>query len=407
MSSKGLTVKKVTEMFNIAMNFLKTHCNTTIILSSATQPCLEKIEWSIELADKPDMVKLTENELEVFNRAEIINMVTPNGMSEDELEEFCDKLIDENESLLIICNTREEARDLFYRLNRKESKNEYVYHLSTSMCQQHRMDVLKDIQKKLYEVQIKEPKRKKVICVATQLVEAGIDFSFMCVVRILAGLDNLTQAVGRCNRSNEYLCKGKVYFINIRNEKLGILKEIKVAQDSAIEVIANKDLLKDGNLIEEQAIFSFYKGVYTRLKDEIKYPCKETKHSLSRLLANAGRESDRYIMNQPFKSIAKEFKVFDNETVDVIVPYGNGKDIVRRLESLDADGMDMCELQQIIKESKLYTISLYQYQVEKLSYDGWLEELFGGKILILHTKIYSEKCGLESIMEQSVENYIF
>lgn len=398
--------KKVTEMFNVAMNFLKTHCNTTIILSSATQPCLETIEWPIELANEPDMVRLTSDELKVFDRADIIDTDIKYGMTNDELNEFCEKLMIENNSLLVICNTRAEARELFYRLNNKENDSWEVFHLSTSMCQMHRVHELEEIQKRLSAVQKNIAGRKKVICVATQLVEAGIDFSFQCVVRILAGLDNLTQAAGRCNRSNEYLQKGKVYFVKIKNEKLSNLEEIKVAQNSAIEVITNKDLLSDKNIIGEQAIYTFYKGVFASMKQEIRYPSVQSKHSLSRLLANEGQALKKYYMNQPFKTVAKEFKVFDNETVDIIVPYGRGKELIKQLKNLERNRM-IWELQQMIKEAKAFTISVYQPQLRKLLEYGWLDELFEGGILILKEEMYSEKCGLEQIVQQSVESYIF
>ena len=399
--------KKVTEMFNIAMNFLKTHCNATIVLSSATQPCLETVEWPIELADEPDMVCLSQEELKVFDRADIIDIDMKYGMTIDELDEFCEDLMIENDSMLIICNTRAEARELFYRLNNKANDGWDVFHLSTSMCQMHRIHELIELQNRLYAVQKNLPKSKKVICIATQLVEAGIDFSFQCVVRILAGLDNLTQAAGRCNRSNEYLQKGKVYFVKLKNENLNKLTEIKVAQNSAIDVITNKDLLIDKNIIGEQAIYSFYKGVFASMKEEIRYPSKITKHSLSRLLANVGQEKKKYFMNQPFKTVAKEFKVFDSETVDIIVPYNKSMELIRKLENLEYHRKEMWELQQIIKEAKPYTISVYQYQLRKLLECGWIEELFEGRILILKEEMYSEKCGLEPITEQSVESYIF
>ncbi|MBQ6994320.1 MAG: CRISPR-associated helicase Cas3' [Lachnospiraceae bacterium] len=400
--------KKTTEMFNVAMNFLKTHCNTTIILSSATQPCLETVEWPIELADNPDMVKLSESELEVFNRAEIIDKITPYGMSDDELEEFCEELIRDTSSLLVICNTKKEARDLFCRLNDKGNENCEVFHLSTAMCQAHRVNVLVDIQRKLDTVQKKPQESKKIICVATQMVEAGIDFSFQCVVRLLAGLDNLTQAAGRCNRSNEYLEKGKVYFVRLQNEYLSKLTEIKVAQESAAEVLQKKDLLYKENIIGEQAINSFYKGVFATLRKEIKYPMPDdTKYSLSRLLGNQLKENASYYMTQPFKTVASKFKVFDDETVDVIVPYGNGIDIIQRLQSIDNYREEIGELKEIIKAAKPYTISVYNHQLKKLSEYGWLEEFFEGKILVLSEEMYSEKYGLKQMVQQSVENYIF
>lgn len=69
--------KKTIAMFNMAINFLSTYCNATIVLSSATQPCLEKLDWPVRLANQPDMVKLDKKQMEVFERADITDRTDP------------------------------------------------------------------------------------------------------------------------------------------------------------------------------------------------------------------------------------------------------------------------------------------------------------------------------------------
>ena len=44
----------------------------------------------------------------------------------------------------------------------------------------------------------------RVICISTPVVEAGVNFSFGCVIRSKAGLDHVIQAAGRGNRHKEY-----------------------------------------------------------------------------------------------------------------------------------------------------------------------------------------------------------
>ena len=75
---------------------------------------------------------------------------------------------------------------------------------------------------------------QKVICVSTQLVEAGVNFSFGCVIRSMAGLDNVIQAAGRCNRHKEFGKLGAVYIVKMSEdaEKLTYLKEIQNAQNA-------------------------------------------------------------------------------------------------------------------------------------------------------------------------------
>ena len=97
-----------------------------------------------------------------------------------------------------------------------------IYHLSTAMCAAHRNKILAEIREKLL--------KGKIICISTQLIEAGVDVSFQCVIRSLAGLDSIAQAAGRCNRHGEKELQN-VYIINHEEEKLDKLKEIKVGKE--------------------------------------------------------------------------------------------------------------------------------------------------------------------------------
>lgn len=103
-------------------------------------------------------------------------------------------------SALIIC-IRNEL--LWKFINQAQNRGYTVYHLSTGMCMAHRLSVVKQITEDLEYNQQHEDKRK-ILCVSTQLVEAGVDFSFERVIRLLAGIDNIVQSAGRENRSGDY-----------------------------------------------------------------------------------------------------------------------------------------------------------------------------------------------------------
>lgn len=408
--------KKTMAMFNMAINFLKTYCNATIVLSSATQPCFEELSWPIRFTTQPDMVCLNEQQHSVFERADIIDKTSPYGMNMEECVVFCKSLIEKHNSLLVICNTKREAQDLYKALQESEEVIQYsAFHLSTSMCQKHRTDVLEEIQDRLNILQeniSKQTEKEKIICISTQLVEAGVDFSFECVVRVLAGIDNLAQAAGRCNRSNEYAHKGKVYLINLKDENLSMLKEISEAQTSTRNVVENKTFLGDESLIGQRATSLFYKYLFqgNKIKKRIKYPINDcgTELLLAHLLANDNpyAKGSEFFLRQPFQTAGREFQVFDNETFDILVPYKEGKEVIEELKEIEKISYILPSLKKLVQKAKLYTVSIYKWQKEKLWEQGLLYGIFEDRFLVLDTEAYNEKYGLNDNNEQVTENYI-
>jgi CRISPR-associated endonuclease/helicase Cas3 len=90
---------------------------------------------------------------------------------------------------LCIVNQHAHARALFGAIRHLPGAR----HLSTCMLSVHRARVLAEIRADLEE---ERPCR----LVATSLVEAGVDVDFPLVLRASAGLDQIAQAAGRCNR---------------------------------------------------------------------------------------------------------------------------------------------------------------------------------------------------------------
>ena len=106
-------------------------------------------------------------------------------------------------------------------------------YLSTNMCPADRQD---RINKTLNWVKT----GKKVICISTPLIEAGVDASFECVFRSLTGLDSIVQAAGRCNRNGEMKENGKVYLVNITDKEERISKLEGMSVESSKTEIQKK-----------------------------------------------------------------------------------------------------------------------------------------------------------------------
>lgn len=405
-------------LFNMAMNFLSQFCGATIVLSSATQPCFEKTRWPIMYAEQADMVYLNQKQREVFKRSEIIDKTTPYGMDLKEFSGFCVSLMEMHDALLVICNTKREARELFEEVEENaKGKDLKMFHLSTAMCQKHRMDVLEEVQKELELIQVKDKKnRGKLVCIATQLVEAGIDFSFDGVVRVIAGIDNLAQAAGRCNRSNEYKKLGKVYLVNCKNENLGMLPEISAAQDSTRYTIHCWKQSEEVSLIGDEMVNRFYQNLFhgSYTEREMCYPIKDMGNILyltdllanKNVYANSRKENPPFILHLPFKTVGKEFKVFEENTTDILVPYQLGEEVIEKIRNGKGDNDGYSLLWGLKKHMKQYSVSIYQWQKDALFAEGMLESCLDGRIYILSKKAYHEKYGLDDRKKQSVEDFI-
>lgn len=360
--------RKTMYMFNSAINFLADYCKCTVILSSATQPGFDKLEYPVMLSENSNMIRGDKQLFSVFKRTEIIDKTDKYGMSYDELTDFAEEVFEDVQSLLIICNTKRSAKELFERLSMLKSDKAVIFHLSTSMCMKHRQEALSEINNYL-----NPGSSKKIICVSTQLVEAGVDFSFESCIRVKAGLDNIAQAAGRCNRSGEFNKICNVYIISLKDENLTYLKDIKASQDAYnefYEVYQNHINQYENDMLSDSSVDLFYDILMKKhiSKDLYKYPYENC--SLFEMLSvnnTYNRKTDtkeQYFINQAFKSAGEIFEVFDNQTTDVIVPYNDeAKEIIAELCS-EKTKFDIGHLKDIIRQAKPYTISLYKYQMK-------------------------------------------
>lgn len=409
--------KKTIAMFNMALNFLSRCCNATVVLSSATQPCLEELDWPVRLAERPDLVRLDRSRLAVFERAEIIDRTSEFGMELEECADFCYSILQELDSLLVICNTKSEARKLYEKMqDLTQAEGWYLCHLSTAMCQKHRMEVLDELQERLVSLQEdlrRHVSRQKVVCISTQLVEAGVDFSFESVVRVMAGIDNLAQAAGRCNRSNEYRHKGKVYLINLKDENLSMLKEIADAKRSTRNVLEGRKQAEEESLIGEWATQEFYRNLFREkdLRRLIKYPINDqgSELLLAYLLADGNpyaKNTEYSYLHQPFKTASTRFEVFDQETYDVFVPYGEGAEILKELGETERQAYFLPPMKELLQQVKGYTVSIFRWQKDKLWEEGLLTGLFEGRMLVLNMEAYDLQYGLNDRAELPAGAYI-
>lgn len=401
---------KLLSLFNLALNFLAYVMGCTIVLCSATQPQFDALPYKMIYADEADLLPYDKELFKVFERTQVIDKRTKKGYTIDELSDFAVECAQQQKSSLLICNTKRQAKEAFQHL--KQNWDLELFHLSTNMCVAHRKNILAEIEHALKD-------NKQIICVSTQLVEAGVDFSFGCVIRVFAGLDNVVQASGRCNRHGEYGKNCPVYIVNIKGEKLTFLKDIAEAQTSAdwvLENFASSPEKYENNLISSLALEDYYHRLYSDKNDDDTFftvPKSIAKQDTSILLMLSDNRDfyqfyegkTEYVLRQAFKTAGNSFKVFEENTQDILVPYGEGESLIADLASSRSEH-DINFRVETLRKLKPYFVSVWEHERKKLEQENGLYCLYDESILVLQPGFYSKETGFQTEgFNEDFQNY--
>lgn len=377
-------------LFNLAVNFLSRFCRVTFVLCSATQPCFDRAEHPLDNGGGRVMVPYQSELWQTFRRT---RMVDAGKLGLEEIPGFLMEKLDDVRNLLVVCNTKKQAAYLYRRMNNGTAK---CFHLSAGMCMTHRKKVLEQVECALEESKKGGP---KVILVSTQVIEAGVDISFECAVRLLAGLDNAVQTAGRCNRSGECGKIMTVYLIHCEDESLGSLREIQDAQTAAVALLEAYRRTPEkyhDDLASDAAVRDYYLALYRDMNYGYQdfTVGKDTLFSLlsgnTQYLALSGQDGSRFFLKQAFRTAGRLFQVFDEDTQDVVVPYGEGKKLIFELSGM-GDYPSVEELRKWAERAKAYTVALYQGDINKIG----REELYMRHgITVLTDGFYDENTGV-------------
>jgi CRISPR-associated endonuclease/helicase Cas3 len=170
-----------------ALRLLTTHFGATVVLSSATQPELSALGPLAEV----EATEIVADPKPMFTALGRVRYRWWPG-SKPTLAQVVDEAAAQRQ-VLVVVNAVKDARLVFEHARIVRTGGGLVAHLSTAMCPAHRRRVLADVSAALAA-------REPVFVVATQLIEAGVDVDFPVVYRAVAPPDSVQQAAGRANR---------------------------------------------------------------------------------------------------------------------------------------------------------------------------------------------------------------
>lgn len=396
-------------LFNNAINFLSEQCNSTVVLCTATQPLLNKVaaeNGAIRLARGNEIVSDVQQLFSDLKRVTVRDQRRTNGWSFDEIANLAVSEVSQAGSCLVIVNTKDTAKQIFLACKKLDDPGA-LFHLSTDMCPAHRKAELATVRSRL-------DAGLPTLCVATQLIEAGVDVDFGVVIRSMAGLDSIAQAAGRCNRNGRPE-PGRVHLVNPSEEWVTRenLQDIAIGRDKATTILDSfreNPARYDHDLLGPQAMIDYYTHYFFERQSDMIYPVseKEAKEigrhdsllsllsenrlSLSESVRRENQPPSHGMLNQSFMSAANAFKAIDSPTQGIIVPFDkDGADLIGELYA----AFDISLEFDLLRKAQQFTVNVFPHIFRKLSEAGALHEVKDGlRIYSLDSRYYSKQFGL-------------
>lgn len=318
-----------------AIDELSRNYGATVILCTATQPALRVQDHALprktkdgpaEGLDIGDERELAPDPQRLYEQLRRVRVEwRDNPVSDTEIAaRFATQ-----PQMLCIVNSRAHAHDLFKAIEAQDG----AVHLTTLMCAWHRRAVLADVRQRL---KAKLPVR----LVATSLIEAGVDVDFPEVWRAAAGLSNIAQAAGRCNREGwiEGLGRTVVFEpaeVEGRKSVPGAVIPFYQAAKNAQRAIMRDP---DADILGLEAVREYYRWLYWAQGHAALDRARLPDGTPIEIVA-AIRETCRKL-EFPFARIAQAFRMIDDVMDPVIVPWGATAEEKASIDTLIAEMKD-------------------------------------------------------------------
>jgi CRISPR-associated endonuclease/helicase Cas3 len=290
---------------------LQRHYSVSFVFSSATQPAFRKTAHLPDGFTPEEMREIAPEPPTLFQALRRVDYHFPKVEQTLDWPELAQQLASEHQALCVV-NLRRHAATLWEQVReagsrKREPERLAVFHLSSSMCAQHRLDVLGRVRQLL---------AAGCPCrvVSTQLIEAGVDVDFPVVWRAMGPLDSIVQVAGRCNREGRLPDGqfGQVHVFSPADNGLPRGRLYQTATAFAGTILAD---ITPQELATNPALFTRYFGMI---------------HALPQPEGVAIQEHRRELL---FRTVGREAKVIDDDSRPVIVDYGEGARLITEIQT--------------------------------------------------------------------------
>lgn len=398
---QSLPVRTV-HMFNQAANFLAEGCGSTLVMCTATQPLLDRVDARCGALNFSASPELMADPLALFRRLKRVELhYQPESgrRSEAELAEFVAARAEEaeNRSALLIVNHKVQAKRLYRMFDGDRFE---VLHLTTDLCPAHRDRVIGRMREAL---DLREKgDGKPLVVVSTSLIECGVDVDFGAVVRLTAGFDAVIQAAGRCNRHGRRE-SGDVW---IWDNPAGLVLPDEIAKGARHTERLLGEFLRDpeefeNDLLHPRLMERYFKYWFYDRSAEMGYPVKPLGKLLELFSGNpdgcqaflrrSGSAKVRPGLFGMYRTVGERFEAIDDFGASgVLVPWEEGKELIAGLCAT----ADPLRFSALLARAQRYSVNLSPYRRKLLAESGALSGIGESGVLCLDPRYYDKETGV-------------
>lgn len=151
------------------------------------------------------------------------------------------------------------------------------------------------------------------------------------------------------------------------------------------------------SLLTPKWMDEYFEKVYLNAEDKMNFPISKKATSIMELLSKGFNCTDKKnIMNQAYKTVGREYRVIDENSFGVIVPYKEGIDILDAIR----ESSDLSKIKGYICKAQRYTVNVRENQLKK--FDGLIQrvsEYVPGLYMVAAAGAYTEERGITTEWE--------
>ncbi len=321
----------------------------TAVLCTATQPALKPL--FAKFAPGMPVQEICPTSMKQHDFFKRTTLKTLGYLPKEELANQIGSL----EQVLCVVNRRKTAQHIYAGLPADGS-----YCLTTLLCPADRKRLLREIRDRL---------QNGLPCrvVSTSLIEAGVDVDFPVAYRELAGLDSILQTAGRCNREGKRPAAESLVHIFWLEKQPG---PNMLAQniDAAERVLCRFADPSVPEAIEDY--FMFYRTLVGEKHLDEQCILKQL-------------DSNTY----PLASIAKNFRLIEQQGHTIYIPCGEGAALIERLRRGEGG-------RALFRKLGQYGVQVYADHLKELESAGMIEWIDEEVAVLTDIRAYDANMGL-------------